>query len=223
MPSISANKLGEYLRASPTRRRRIIHDQKHPAGNIVARYRAAVEPLSAFFLSGGKDTGALDSVIVKLRSAPARTPWSAGDNQATADALERVLKLAPKLFANGYRYTAAPVSAPKLSIEGVAVSVQPHFIVTDDRRGSRVGALKLQLVKSDEAALDREGGEYVATLLHQWVAKHGMAGGRAPAAVLCMSVDVFRESLVVAPGSQARRMANITAACQEIAAIWPHL
>jgi hypothetical protein len=37
-PRISANKLGEYLIAPASRRRRIIVDQKHPHAYITSRY-----------------------------------------------------------------------------------------------------------------------------------------------------------------------------------------
>ena len=38
-PRISVNKLGEYMTATPLRRRRIVLDQKRPKTFIFARYR----------------------------------------------------------------------------------------------------------------------------------------------------------------------------------------
>ena len=44
-PKISLNKLGEYMNATPARRRRIIEDQIAPKDFVVARYTDARESI----------------------------------------------------------------------------------------------------------------------------------------------------------------------------------
>lgn len=223
MPRISANKLGEYLvTTSPSRRRRIIHDQKHPSKAVVPMYRLAEEPLAEFLASGGR-TGAIDKAVVRLRSDGSGTTWSMSDRRNTADALDQFIALAPKLPFDGITYQRGPEHSQLLQIKGVDISVAPNFILQFEQRGvACVGALKVHYPRSEDLALEQKGGEYVATLLHQWLVAHGPRGRRAMPSH-CLSIDVFRRAVVAAPSASTRRMADVAAACEEIAAHWQQL
>ena len=222
MAKISANKLAEMLvTTSPTRRRRIVFDQKHPAPNIVARYRQAVEPV-ANYLTGGRDLDVLTNACRALRADGSGTAWSIEDRTNTADALERVADLAEHLPDDAI-YEKGPHDAAKLLVAGVAVSVRPDFILSIERRGRRyVGAVKLHYIKNPDSALTRAGSEYVAVLMHEWLREFGPEGS-VPLNTHCISADVFRRSTVHAPKSIARRWDDITAACEEVAIRWPTL
>lgn len=223
MPRISANKLGEYLvTPSATRRRRILLDQKAPSKVIVPCYRLADEPLVDFFTGGGTPQP-VDRAVVRLRGDFSGSDWAIKDRKNTADALEAVLRLSPKLPFEGVTYVRGPDSPPHLHIKGVNVSVAPNMLLRFEHRGVQcVGALKLHFTKSDDAALEQEGAEYVATLLHHWLTLHGPHGLKVMPSH-CLSIDVFRGAVVSAPTATTRRMSNVTAACEEIAAHWEQL
>lgn len=222
MAKISANKLAELLvSASPTRRRRIVYDQKHPSSAIVARYRLAQEPVSTF-LTGQRDLQMLTDAGRRLRSDGSGTDWAQEDRRNTADAIEHFAAMAAEL-PQDVVYLQGPNEAAKLMIAGVAISVRPDFILTFERRGRRyVGALKLHYVKNDESALKRAGSEYVAVLMHEWLRQFGPEG-HAPVYSHCLSADVFRRVAVASPRSISRRLDDINAACEEVAARWPLL
>jgi hypothetical protein len=224
MPRISANKLGQYVVCpSPARRRRIIQDQKYPSKAIVPMYRLAEEPLVDFFTGGGRDGAVIDRAVVGLRSNGSGTSWAISDRRNTADALDAVIALSPKLPFDGVNYVRGPEQAPCLHVKSVDVSVLPNFLLHFQHRGvACVGALKLHFPKSDDSALEREGGEYVSTLLQRWLIEHGPAGRKVMPSH-CLSVDVFRRAVIPAPTANTRRMANIVAACEEIAAHWRQL
>lgn len=224
MARISVNKLGEYLAgASPARRRRIIVDQKKPITAISARYRAADEPVRAFFIGGGADESIIDQAVVALRTTPGKSDWATGDRQATADALDQVLKLAPKVLAANRSFRAPTAKSTPLTVAGVDISVAPHLIITSDAKGGPlVGAVKFHYVQDSASALTKAGSEYVATILHQWLLANPVKGHVASPA-LCMSIDVFRGAVVAAPVSFVKRLADVEAACEEIAARWPLL
>jgi hypothetical protein len=59
----SVNKLGEYLTANPSRRKRIIKDQKNPKGFIVIRYKDARKALVDFFANGKGDKKYIEAKI----------------------------------------------------------------------------------------------------------------------------------------------------------------
>lgn len=221
MARISANKLGEFLvTSSPVRRRRIIADQKNPNRSAVPRYRLAAEPIYSFLRSGGIDNDAVLSAIDEFRRDHSGSDWTIDDRRNTADALECFLDLSGALPLDGVDYEKGDADPPKLTFSGVDVSVRPDLLVSFDRRGTRcVGALKFHFIRSDENALEQRGSEYVATLLHRWLSLHGPRD-RRPMHSHCLSVDVFRGTIVPAPGSATRRLSEIEAACEEIAARW---
>ena len=224
MPRISANKLGQYLVCpSAARRRRIIVDQKQPKKTIVPLYRLAEEPTIAFLTGGGRDGATLDRAVVRLRADTSGTPWAINDRRNTADALEELYALSAELPFDGISYITGPEQPPRLQVKNVDVSVRPHFFLHFRQRGvDCVGALKLHFPKGEDSALEPKAGEYVATLLYQWLLENGPRGRRVMP-THCLSVDVFRRSIVQAPTSTARRLADIAAACEEIAATWARL
>lgn len=216
-PKISANKLGEYLIATPARRKTIIRDQKSPPTIKVARYQQAKEAAEEYFLSGGTNTKGLDAAIVRLRSKKDGSNWAREDAESTAQALDLLLSMRDQLFSDGLVYVAAPAHPAKLMISGVEVSVQPHMLLIDEKR-RKIGAVRLHYVKS--ADLADKGGEYVATLLTKWTAENAPRSGYTVAPALCRCVDVFRKAITKAPASQIKRMSDIAAACEEIAVRW---
>lgn len=223
MPRISVNKLGEYMiSASPARRRRIISDQKKSGAPIAPLYRLAAGPISQYMADGARDDTIVDRAVLKLRSTTG-SKWVLDDCRNTAAALEEFVQVARQLPLDGVRYERGPDHAPPLRIKAVDVSVGPNLLLFGEQRGVPcVGALKLHFPKSDEHALGREGGEYVATLLQHWLQQYGPAGCKVHPA-LCISLDIFRRSIVTAPGSTLRRMESLAAACDEIVAQWERL
>lgn len=220
-PKISANKLGEYMVATPARRKGIIKDQKRPSPAISARYRHAEAPLVEFLSTGNID--ALHSAAGKLRATGGGSVWAQGDREATADALEALGRLAPKLLLPELTYKQPTSRSQKLMIGGLPVSVQPDMLVFSEAKGKRqVGALKFHYIKNEESSLTSKGAQYVATLLHQWLLTFGPAGF-VPTPALSKSVDVFRGNIEAAPASQSRRLSDLEAACEEITVRWPTL
>lgn len=223
MPKISANKLGEFLvTASPKRRLRILNDQKYPSDVVIPLYRMAHAPLTAYFESGGLQPEAITSAIDHLRSDESGSKWVLQDRRNTADALERILLLTRSLPLERptYQYLRAPGNPPKLSFSGVEVSVRPDLLLRVSKRGRQYsGAIKFHFMKTAENSLGEDGGRYIASLLHRW-SQENSAEGFEPRPEFCLSVDVFRSSVVPAPRAFSRRLSEIEAACQEIASRW---
>jgi hypothetical protein len=221
-PRISVNKLGEFLTTrSPTRRRRLIHDQKQPPSVVVPRYAKALEPIAKFLASGCADPGQIADAIAKLRNTVPKSDWVADDNKNTIAALEHFLTAATLLPIDGATYIKGDKDARPLVIAGVQISVRPDFILRVRKKDKvSTGAMKIHYIKDEEKALTEDGQEYVAMLCHEWNTKYG---AKAYPAVhsLSFSLDLFRQNLVSAPKSVKRRMNEIEAACTEIALVWP--
>lgn len=222
MARISVNKLAELLISpSAARRRRIVTDQKHPPDIQVARYRLARPVVRDYFTAIDRQASIIDAAVVRLRADNSGTPWNLEDRQSTADALEHLIQLLPKLPQDeDLRFSFGADDAPKLTVAGVEVSVRPDIIVTRFRRGrASCGAFKFHWVKNDDSSLQKRGSEFVAVVMHEWLRQFG-PGNHQPDPKLCLSIDVFRRSVVHSPQAMTRRLEEIEAGCQEVAARW---
>lgn len=87
----------------------------------------------------------------------------------------------------------------------------------DDRGGRRVGCLKLYFAKT--GPLDDRSGPYVATVLEEFANRNPLGGARVDGSVVLV-VDIFAGRVFRAPRARTRRLDDVTAACEEIAARW---
>jgi len=67
-PKISLNKLGEYLDATPSRRKRIIQDQQNPQAFKAVRYQDARECITEYISNEMLDDAGLLESAQKLRA-----------------------------------------------------------------------------------------------------------------------------------------------------------
>lgn len=125
-----------------------------------------------------------------------------------------------------FAFAQAPARQGKLTLAGVEVSVHADMLVYGSARGvEQIGAALLRMTQDDastDAAIEkrRQMGLYVATMVRLHVDQN-IQSNRQPANRLCMSIDVQHGEVFVAPNSNTRRVNDLTAACQMIAALWP--
>ncbi len=66
-PRLSINKLGEYLTASASRRRKIIFDAKYPSNFIIQRYKDAESAIAEYYTDSNLDISVLLKHIKKIQ------------------------------------------------------------------------------------------------------------------------------------------------------------
>lgn len=217
-PKISLNKLGEYLEASPTRRKSIVKAQKKPPGEmIVARYGDAHAALKEYFAYPTDEF--LHGRILELREDQSGSDWARQDRQLSADALAACVDLIELIHFDGYRAVPCPQNpSAVMLISGTKVSIRPEFLVTkiDDPR-KIVGAMKFSFNK--QHALQHEGCEYVSTVLRKYLTDTYV--GAQIDSKLCISIATSSKLILSAPKAYKARMNAIEAACEEIAVRWP--
>jgi hypothetical protein len=216
-PRVSVNKLGQYLTATPSLRKRIIHGQKHPVDPQYLRYPAAAQAIVEF-LCEGRDEVILRYHQRRLLNAAPESDFDAHRLALCAEALQRCLVSVDGLASHA---VASPADAdlPPLEVAGVAISVRPEVILRSvDAQGQmRSGLLKLYFSK--HTPLDERAGQYIATVLHRYAEQH--LEQRGPVDPRLVGVfDVFAGTLHFAPRAQHRRMNDVKLACEEIAARW---
>lgn len=220
VPRISANKLGEYLRAAPARRRSIVKDQKTPKEFVVAWYASARQTIVDAFAAGQIDGDALWDAAEELNTRATPADFDKRLADASAEALRQFVDVLDNLDLEGASFLSTEPMQPTLNFADVEVSVRPDLIVqAADRRGNPVvGAVKLHFSKS--AVFDKEAGDYVATLLNQHVDKYIATRSTPVNRQHCWVIDVFGGNVFTPPSAQKKRLDDIEAACSEIKLWW---
>ena len=219
-PTISVNKLGEYLVTNPTRRKRIIQDQKDPSEFIVTRYKDAKDSIIDFIINGYNDTF-ITNGISQISAKKSSSTFADNDKKTSLECLG-VISSNSFPVLNGVTFIKL-ISHKKLEIEGVDISIAPDVIIKGiDKKGKHfVGAIKIHISKSN--TLNEEAKKYVATLLHQHIETNVAQSNEYASHEHCFSIDIFTKKFETAPKSYKRRRLQIASACEEIALWWSKL
>jgi hypothetical protein len=217
-PRISVNKLGEYMTATPLRRRRIVQDQKRPKGFILPRYNEAQDAITKYLADGKQDASLLLSEIERLNLAPSATEWESSRKRLACEAMQSFLEMADVIDLEGLRATQGGNDQPRLSIGGLEVSVRPEILLSGTDRHGRptAGALKLYFSKTNP--LTQDSADYISTTVHAFVEAHMQPTYAEPRH--CRVIDVLGQKVFTAPRASARRRSDLAAACEEIARAW---
>jgi hypothetical protein len=217
-PKISINKLAEYMTASPSRRKQILRDQKMPPAFKAARYKDARETIVQYMEQGmGDDEFALAKAD-ELRQDQSGTDFVTQDRQLSAAAIEEFLPLSEEIEIQDLSVqSGATFASETVNFGGTKVSMRPDAILKDPETGAIVGCVKLNFSKS--APLQDKAAAYAATALRE----HLEANLSSPEYVnpsLCYVVDVPTGTVCTAPKANKKRLSDLTAAGEEIAARW---
>jgi hypothetical protein len=219
-PKISANKLGEYIESSPSRRKKIVHDQKYPKGFIVTRYNDARSTIIDYFINGRGEKEVVKKKIESLLLKSFSSDFRNQDNDLSIQALEIFNDSTLALDLSNFTVSRFGKDLNKLSISGVDVSVQPEILIKGKVRGVEFcGAIKIHISKSN--ALTEQSGKYVATLVHRFLEKN--YSGKNVRPEFCISMDIFTGKYFTAPRSFKMLRKEIDAACAEIRLLWNDL
>lgn len=219
-PKISVNKLAEYIEATPTRRRRIVIDQKEPSPFIVARYKRAREIAVEYFCNQ-LDPEIIVRGIEELELESPTTDFQKNDLDNSILFLENLLDIELPDFEE-LELSPYEGNNPKLNLKGLEISVYPDVIIRGKVSGSKiVGAIKIQTSLTNP--LTTEGAKSVATLIHSFVQEHIVVKGEKAHLKNCLSIDVFARNVEYAPNSYKRRYTNLEHACSEILLWWDKL
>jgi|GEM_PF-1583712 len=217
-PRISVNSLCEYNFASPTRRNSIINNSKEKPVFIAARYNDVEDVLSFYLANIRNDPKVLANQIHALITSKFRTEFEQKCALLSADALSSFLSYEHLV------YKALSVYSPKMSIEetknkmlinGVQISIRPEIKLYDSSLRQQLGFIKFYICKS--IPLTQERGELIACLGKYYFEseEHLQLMSKN-----CLVLDVFRGTIISAPKSYIKRIADVKASCQEIADRW---
>jgi hypothetical protein len=221
-PSISINKLGEYIISRAARQRKILHDRKYPDPDFQmgAYHREAAEAVSQYISNGAIDTDPIDKALRLLEQQSPEKIGTARRINANIDALERFSTMLDDIDLEGGEPVLGATSAPLLTYHNVAISVRPEIILRSTKKDKKYfGAIKLHFSKSHPH--NEESAGYVSAALNEFCKTHLSDGDEIVNPHFCQVIDVASGKVFKGVKSTKQRLSDIAAECQNIAALWP--
>lgn len=221
-PTISVNKLGEYILSKAAQQRRILRDRKYPDPDFHKGmyHREASAAVSRYIVDGAIDTSPLDNALHALEQLTPKKVGTARRINSNIDALERFNTMLDDIDLSGADPEIGAHAPPKLTFFNVEISVRPEIILRSTVKGkSYVGALKLHFSKTHPHT--KESAGFVSAAVNEYC-KHHLAGpDDIVNASFCQVIDVASGNVFPGVKATKQRLSDIEAECQNIAALWP--
>jgi hypothetical protein len=217
-PSVSVNKLGQYLTATPALRKRIIHAQKNPVDPQYLRYPEAAQAIVEY-LCGGRDEVILRYHQRRMLNATPESDFDGHRLSLCAEALQHFLMASNELSLTNAVASPAGSEFPPMTLGRVTINVKPEILLRSADRYGQMHSGLLKLYFSKHTPLNEQSGQYIATVLHMYAEQHLQQKGPVDHRLVRV-FDVFAGKVYVAPKAQQRRLGNLELACEEIAACW---
>ena len=228
-PRITANELARFMVVSDVSRLTIIRNAREAKTSIVVRYKQAREAINNYLTSVTHDIKIINAAhqLLKQKAAdPALKAFARQDAELSAEAIAAIAKMANVLGPIDFQ--PAPQKQAPIVLSGVTVSVHLDTLVhAATKKKSLIGGSLLRLTKadgneSDASAAKRQAmGGYAATLGYLHVLEHfNGKDDREASPIHCYSIDIQYGEMHTASASMARKVDNLKAACQMIAALW---
>jgi hypothetical protein len=219
-PSISVNKLGEYVVSRGSRQREILKDRKFPQDYKGMYHKEAAEAVALCLASNLED---LSPLTRTRRALEQRTSEKVGTQRrinSNIDAIEAFDSLLDSIDFFGGAPELGPHSSPKMVRHGVQISVRPEIILRG--RGGKtkkelIGAIKVHFSRT--RPLNEESAGYVSAIVQEYC-REQLATREEVYAPYCFVIDLG--SMQVYPGvrSIVQRMKDVEAECRNIPALW---
>ena len=158
---------------------------------------------------------------------PSSTSFAKDDAEKSLDVLDCFGQMQNSFDAK--RFVLLPRKSPKLLLSGVEVSVSLDALIEDGTENKPlVGGLVFRMTKPVDGETSQASGKrqnmglYVATGVFLAIQRHYESSG-IPSFRHCWSADVQATEIHKAPSTFKKRINDLDAACQMIAAIWPSI
>lgn len=227
-PRISVNDLPLFMLSSTTGQIGIVKRAKQPQTPPIIRYKDARGPIKTYLTDPARNLNPLivaEQMFTQRAADLSESSLRTDDAEKSIEVINSIQGMANSL--GQYNFQPAPSQQSKLNISGVEVSVRADMLVHgQSKKVEQIGAAVLRMMTQDDsstpAAVEKrkQVGLYVATLVRMHVDQN-ITTNRTPTNKLCMSIDVQRGEVFVAPNANARRIADLTSACTMIGLLWP--
>lgn len=223
-PELSVNKLAEYIVSKGARQRRLLRDRKYPDPDFQMGmyHREASDAVKRYIADGCIDAVPVENQVGILKQLAPEKMGTIRRVNANIDALERFLDMLDDIKIVG-EPSLAEHSAEKITLHGVKISVRPEIIVRGDGlKGKKlVGAIKLHFTKT--FPMTDESAGYVSAIVQEYLKAHYLKDDEILAPEYCQIIDVGCGKVFPGVKSTTARMKDVSAECENIAALWPSI
>lgn len=215
------NHLAEYLAASNAdQREKVIRAAKFPKKVPVVAYGSARRIIRDFLGGNTGDLSELDPAVDRLETRRRSEPegWTRDELRRCIEAVGAFRRTFSSRRLRRYQFSPGPVDLMK-RLQGVRINTRLDVSVTETTPEGRMysGGCVLFMANTDAARRNIEiRRSSVAAMIH-WSLEEGNI---EPLPRLCMSFDVFGETLTRAPQAIDRLRHSIESSCAEAAARW---
>lgn len=218
-PRISVNKLAEFSRAKAGRQRQILSDQKYPTDFKGMYYKEASEAIALALASNLEDLTYVDRQISILEQMVPEKIGTQRRITSNIDALEAFRVMVDDIDFKGAAPSLGAHDAPKITIQGVRISVRPDIILrSTGKSGARLaGGIKLHFPRT--YSLDEDASGLISAVLQRWIEDHISSEGR-PDGANCYAIDIGCRRVFRGVRSTVARMKEVDDLCRNIAGLW---
>jgi len=224
-PTISVNKLAEYIVSRAARQRKILHDRKYPDPDFAmgAYYREAEECIQQYLNDGADDQSPLEMRLRVLNQASPEKIGTIRRINSNIAGIERFQTMLDDIDLKGMFATMGKHSAAKITIRNVAISVRPEIVLRGQnaKKKNVVGAMKLHLSTADK--FTEEAAGFVSAITQEYLRQHVLEDGEIVFPEMCQCVDVGNGEVWPGVKATAQRMKDVEANCQNIFDLWPSI
>lgn len=220
-PSISVNKLGEFIYGSEAKKKSILKTIKYPSTFINARYTTPKNAVIHFMVDDNHDLTMLLSKRTQIEQRKANTDWQRNNKQCCLQAMDDLLICADTLLSPYLQFKAQrglPKEQSRQIIDGVLVHLNPDIIFLAREGKTVVGVLRLIFSKS--RPVDFKEGQVIASLIKNHIEK---LYGISLKAGNCIALDVFHKRCIQANTEYKPLEKIVKKACGDITQLWPSI
>ncbi|OIR01324.1 hypothetical protein GALL_166120 [mine drainage metagenome] len=218
-PHISVNKLGEYIFATPAKKRSILKTIKFPSTFKNARYP---EPKSAFLHFMADSTHNKETFEQKrhqLLTKAAVSDWEKNKRKCCLEAIDHLIACSETILVPYLKYVAEKGLSNTdydTEIGGVTLHLKPDTLLVDKKTKKITGFFKLIFSKSRNVEWNE--ATISAGAIRNHVEKTFVIKLKPEN---CLVIDVFNRRKHNAPKFLQINKVHVKMACAEIADIWP--
>jgi len=213
-PRISSNQLGEFVFSSPTRKYRILQDQKFGNKFTSPYYKPALDAILQSF--DGRDFNLLELIVsrsaIEARPAKHRNQAARWSNNATM--LRCFADLASRARPPAGNNQVVRQNA-LIDLSGVTISVRPEIITRQPN-----GLFSYTKLRFSKSKVSEDASEIVLLLLLKFGQRRSQDGTQIDPSNTKL-VDCFARAVIEGHTLQRIREQQLDAALSEIAGLWP--
>ncbi len=219
VPSISVNKLGEFVCVSDAKKKTILKTLKFPSTFINARYTVPKNSVINFLVDENHDIEIFQAKRNQIDSKKADTDWQKNNKLCCLSAIDNLTICANTILTPFLKFTSQrglPKKDSSRNINGVTIHLNPDIVLLGKDGKTVIGAIRL--VFSKGRVIGSSEGGIISGLVKDHLERLYKVKLKASN---CIVIDVFRMTCIKASDDFEFLGKQVKQACNEIAKLWP--